>query len=104
MSEYYVFATEAEADACLNYINSTPWFPIVGKVNGVPAPEKQNTTKWADSPQEMTSGEWAIPRIEEARLDALEVPQEDRDAFMAAFGQDIRTLGPDDFPAPPEEE
>jgi len=102
MSEYYVFATEAEAQACVDYINNTPWFPIAGKVNGKPAPESNaKTTKWCNSGTELANGEWAVPRIPESRLDTLEVPQEDRQAFLDAFGQDIRTLTSDDFPPPP---
>ena len=105
MSEYYVFPTEAEAQACLDFINSTPWFPVKGMVNGQPTPEEnQKTTSWADEVLEMVSGEWVVPRIPDDRLDAVGVPQEDRDAFMAAFGQDIRALTSADFPAPPEEE
>ena len=102
MNEYYCFATEAEAQACLDYINGTAWFPIVGNRNGVPDPTAQATTKWADAPTEMASGEWCVPRIPASRLDALEVPQEDRDQFNAAFGQDIRSLDSTDFPDPPE--
>jgi hypothetical protein len=102
--EYYIFATEAGATACLDYINATPWFPLAGKVNGQPAPDaNQKTTKWADTPQEMVSGEWCVPRVPESRLDHINVPQGDRDAFIAAFGQDIRTLTGVDFPVLDEE-
>ena len=97
--EYYVFQTKVDADTCIAYINGTNWFPIVGSVNGIPAPQNQNTTKWVESAKEMISGEWAIPRIPETRLDYLGVPQADRDAFIVAFGQDIRTLMDSDFPA-----
>ena len=95
--EYYVFANEASAQACLNYINSTPWFPIVGTKNNKPAPESQTTTSWAESPAEMLSGEWAVPRIPTSRLDHLGVTQDSRNAFLSAFGNDIRDLGTSDF-------
>ena len=98
MNEYYVFATEAEAQACIDYINGTPWFPIVGNRNGQPDPDAAKTEKWADSPTEMASGEWCVPRIPGERLDALGVPQETRDAAIAAYGQDIRVLEGSDFP------
>jgi len=101
--EYYVFATEAEGDACVTAINGTDWFPIVGLRNGVPDPTACQTTKWCEGPTEMASGEWAVPRIPTERLDYIGVPQEDRDAFLSAFGQDIRELTSEDFPAPPEE-
>lgn len=102
--EFYVFSDQAGAQACIDYINSTPWFPIVGAVNGVPAPDKQMTTCWCDTPRELVSGEWVVPRIPTSKLDALEVPQEDRDAFLAAFGQDIRSLLHSDFVVIEEEE
>jgi hypothetical protein len=98
MAEYYVFPNEIASQACVDYINNTPWFPIVGCVNGVPAPQNAKTIKWCDSGTEMASGEWAVPRVPETRLDALGVPQEDRDSFIAVFGQDIRDLSSVDFP------
>lgn len=90
--EYYVFQTESDAQGCIDYINSTPWFPIIGNKDGVPNPDAQTTTCWCETPSEMVSNEWAVPRIPNTRLDYLEVSQSDRDNFMATFGQDIRTL------------
>ena len=101
--EYYVFATQEEADACVTFINNTPWFPIVGRRKGMPDPLACRTTKWCEGPSELTSGEWAVPRIPESRLDYVGVPQEDRDNFMVAFGQDIRELTSADFPVVEEE-
>jgi hypothetical protein len=102
--EYYVFADEATANQCIGAINGTDWFPIVGNRNGVPDPTAQQTTCWCEAGQEMKSGEWAVPKIPDARLDYVGVPQEEREAFLAVFGQDIRDLTADDFPAPPEGE
>lgn len=99
-TDYYVFATQAEADACIAAINGTNWFPLVGEVNGVPAPQNQQTTKWCDSCMCMLSGDFAVPRITTDKLDFLGVTQGERDAFLAAFGQDIRTLTDADFPDP----
>ena len=100
--EYYVFSTEQDAQDCINYINSTPWFPIVGCVNGIPVPDSQQTTSWCDVPVEMLSGDWAVPRIPESRLDSIGVPQVDRDSFLAVYGQDIRDLCSSDFPVEEE--
>lgn len=97
MREYYCFATEDEARACVSYINSTPWFPVVSSVAGQSAPDRAQTLRWVDAPTQMVSGEWAVPRIEVARLDTLGVTQPQRDQFLAAFGQDIRTLSSVDF-------
>lgn len=90
--EHYVFQTELEAQGCIDYINATPWFPIVGLKQGQESPSSQTTTAWCESPVELTTDEWAVPRISESRLDYLEVPQANRDAFIAAFGLDIRDL------------
>ena len=98
--EYYVFETKNEAESCIDAINGSGWFPIIGKRNGVPDPTAQATTCWVESATEMTSGEWAIPRIPESRLDGMGVLQENRDAFLASFGQDIRELASIDLPQP----
>ena len=91
--EHYVFPSEVKALACVNYINNTPWFPVVGRVNGAIAPEdKQKTTKWVEAHIELLSGEWAVPRVPDSRLNYLSVPQADRAEFLAVFGNDIRTL------------
>jgi hypothetical protein len=97
MSEYYTFPTKAGAQACLDYINASPWFPVVGKKAGEYAPGNQATTQWATAPLELLSGEWCVPRIPNARLDYVGVPDADRASFMAAFGQDIRPLQQEDF-------
>ena len=101
---YYCFATQTEAQSCLDYINSTPWFPIVGKKLGVDDFTSQKTEMWEESTSELLTGEWAIPRIPDSRLDYVGVPQEDRNAFLVAFGQDIRWLEKSEFAQPPDEE
>lgn len=103
MPEYYVFANQAGADACIAAINGTNWFPIVGSVKGKLAPNNQQTTSWCDTGKEMLSGEYAVPRVPAHLLDALGVSQAERDAFLELFGQDIRTLTGADFPVVGEE-
>ncbi len=98
--EYYVFQTEEQANACLAAINGSGWFPIVGFKNGDPAPNSQVTDKWVNRFKVMNTGEFVIKRIPESRLDFIGVPSEQRAAFLAAFGQDIRDLESSDFPAP----
>jgi hypothetical protein len=102
MKEYYIFKTEEQAINCINFISGSEWFPIIGDKLGTPNPSAQKTVRWVSKPREMASGEWAVSRIPQSRLDELGVPQENRDAFMAAFGQDIRALDIEDFPPPPE--
>jgi len=99
--EFYVFQTEAEANACIFGINASGVFPIAGKTNGVSVLGKTQTTCWVKKARELpATGEWAIPRIPESRLDGMGVLQENRDAFLASFGQDIRELASIDFPQP----
>jgi hypothetical protein len=97
--EYYVFATKPEAEACMTAINGTSWFPITGNKKGVPNPTATKTTKWSGtrSLKELASGGWAVPRVPTSKLDLVEVPQAERDAFLAVYGNDIRTLSRIDF-------
>jgi hypothetical protein len=89
--EYYVWDTEAEAQSALDYINGTSWFPIVGNnaATGQPAPNKQRTTKWTDAVQQRYDGKWCFPRVPASRMDAMNVPAEDRQAFLDAFTPSI---------------
>lgn len=97
MAEFYTFDTEAEAITCINAINNSGWFPVVGNCNGSPVPNNQQTIKWCDEPRELKTGKWAVPRIPTNRLDLVGVPQVDRDAFLAVYGQDIQELVYNDF-------
>lgn len=96
--EYYTFDTEQKAIDCITFINATPWFPIIGKINGIESPDSAKTTCWCEEPLEMLNGNWAVPKIPQTRLEALNVPQVTRDDFISAFGQDIRELSSLDFP------
>lgn len=91
MSEYYVWDLEAQAQAALDFINATGWFPIVGRnaKTGELQPDKQMTTSWATEVQERVDTKWCFSRIPEATLDALGVPAEDRQAFLDAFNPTI---------------
>ena len=105
--EFYVFKTRAEADACVKHINSDMgWYPIVGNVMGVPAPQNQQTLHWADEPKEMKDGSWAVPKVPDKRLDEMKVPVtvQDKTDLLAVHGTDIRTLTAADFPEPPDED
>jgi hypothetical protein len=62
-----------------------------------PRSHRSSNDMLVESATEMLSGEWAIPRIPESRLDYIGVPQENRDAFLSVFGQDIRSLSYSDF-------
>lgn len=98
--EYYVFATKAEADACVKYINSDMgWYPIVGNAGGIPRPDNQQTLRWVDAPVEMKDGSWAVPKIPDDRFDFMKVPVSEQDKLdlLAANGKDVRDLDSDSF-------
>jgi len=102
--EYYVWDTEAQAQAALDYINNSGWFPIVGRnaKTGELQPDKQKTTCWAEEVLERVDGKWCFPRIPESRLNALGVSKEDRQAFLNAFQPTIQVFHISWFPAPEE--
>ena len=108
--EYYVYTTLEEANAAL--INIDDFLPIVGLKDGVPAPLCAQTVTWVDAPLLMLSGEYAIPRISQDRLDNagelihadgvwgyVGITAQEVSDFMAAHGQDIRELTSDAFPS-----
>jgi hypothetical protein len=99
MNEYYVFPTKAEAEACMNFINGSSWFPITPNKKGVPNPNAKKVLRWAGPKalKELVSGEWAVPRVPVYELDRFNVPQSERDSFLSAYGSDIRTLTRADF-------
>jgi len=112
--EYYVYTTLEEANAASVEINA--FLPVVGLKKGLPAPLCVQTVEWVKEPSLMLSGEYAIPRIPQERLDnagePVEVdgvwgypgiPMQDRVDFIAAHGQDIRVLTSNDFPIIEEE-
>jgi hypothetical protein len=106
---HYVFQTEEAANAALAAIKV--FLPVVGLKNGKPAPESAQTTDWMTEPTLMLSGEFAVNRVPNERLDnagPLEevdgvwkhagIPMQVRIDFMAEHGQDSRELTEDDFP------
>lgn len=100
--EYYIKATQAEAQASIDQINASGWFPIVGNIAGVPAPHKQQTTQWAEEPVELKTGEWGVPKVPAELLDHINIEQSERDAKLATHEQTVRTVQKADvvLPAP----
>ena len=99
-TEYYVWDDEAVAQAALDYINGSGWFPITGvnAATGQPQPNKQKTERWCSEIQERVDGKWCFPRIPESRMDAIGVPPEDRQAFLDAFNPSIEEYQDGWFP------
>ena len=96
--DHYVFSTESEAVACLEFINSAPWLPLTGKIKGRKAPEtKQQTKSWAIVPVKLITGEWAIRRLPSKVLDYAGVPDNERSDFLSAFKPEVRELKASDL-------
>jgi hypothetical protein len=51
-----------------------------------------------------TGSEWAVPRVTDRMLNLMGIPDHQRTGFIEAYGQDIRSLTPDDFISEAEEE
>jgi len=81
MKEYYVHANKADNDECNAAINS-----FVKNLN------LSGTVDWVTEGRQTLSGEWATKRVPSWILDELEISQQERDAFLAVYGQDIREL------------
>jgi hypothetical protein len=98
--EYYVFQPNesGKATGCVNATNNPSYYPIVGKKRGILNPSAQQTEKWCDAYLTMKTGELAVERVPKVWLDLVDVPHSERDEFLHAFGDDIRTLSDGDFP------
>jgi len=79
MAWYYICgsATENEAQDALNEINSSNWFPIVGQINGNPAPQNCQTSLWCEDLTETIDGRFVFPLIPMERLMNIGVSQEE---------------------------
>lgn len=93
MSLHYVNPTQGLSIALVNALNNHSLFDnggIVGKRKGVPHPSSQKTIRWAESGQELISGEWAVPIIP-ARKVAFSWANPTRGPELAAIVQSFET-------------
>ena len=106
MTEYYIWdeADLAIAQAALDSINNNERLPITGKnaKTGKLEPNKQKTIKWANEVQVFVNGTVGFPRITTEWLDRMNVPAEERQAFLDTFNPTIAEFDPAWLP--PEEE
>lgn len=75
---WLIYNTLEAAQAALNYINSSTWFPA----------DNGYTTQWCDQVRETTAG-FGFPAIPGDRLDLNGVPQEEIDAFFSLHPTDL---------------
>ena len=101
MAFYYICggATEVEAQAALDEINNdTNWFPVIGEVNGISAPENCQTTNWCDNLSETIDGRFVFPCIPMTRLAALDVPQEEISKWISDHNVSWIDIPAEEFP------
>ena len=98
--QYYVWASEATATNALNAINDSGWFPITGRnaATGELAPDKAKTTMWTDAVLERLDGKFVFLRIPEATLDALNVPELERQTWWDGYLPAVEEYQDDWFP------
>lgn len=103
MTDFYLWPTQAQAQAALDNINAHPAFPIQGvnAATGAPVPGSL-TTCWADSVVLTADGRWGFPRIPSEFLDRMGISEANRAAWLAAFAPEIVTDPPIPSPSDPE--
>jgi hypothetical protein len=97
MSEFYIFTTQVEADACVADLNGKKWFPIVGNCNGKPALENQQTLRWVDAPKEMKNGSYAVTKMQTSKLDQYGANLTDKSTIITAYDSKTQELSETDF-------
>lgn len=107
--DWYRWPNQADAQAALDSVNDSPLLPHVGRnaATGKPMPHKTQTTKWCESITEFIDGKWGFPRITTAWLDEINLPQDERDNWVAFYltskGGTIDEFDPAWFPEPEDE-
>jgi hypothetical protein len=85
--DWYRWSTIEDAQSALDYLNNHPALPHVGRNAGTGelATDKCVTNKWCPMVTECTDGKYGFPRVSEAWLDALEIQEEHRQAFLDVY-------------------
>lgn len=93
MKEFYVYDTEATAQAAVQWINAAGGLPRIGKnaKNGQPAPDKCKTEVWA-IPRQRLDGKWVFERV--PKKDRDQVPPSKQQEFNTTFPHVIETESP----------
>lgn len=82
--EWYLWATKAQSDAALASINGNPSFPALA-ADPATGERTVTVTCWCQRTHGMVDGRWGFKRIPTALLDAWEISEESRTAWLAAF-------------------
>jgi len=98
--QYYVWESthEAVAQAALDYINTSPFFPVVGSdTAGNKQPNKQKTLIWAEEIKERSDGSFCFERVPEASMEYMGVHTSNCVIFLDTFQPSIEEYQPDWF-------
>lgn len=99
MADYYVFATRRRARTCLRVVNRA----LAASQESSRKNGKQKTLRWAKEPVQLASGEWGIPAVGPRQLPAMNEHPEFAVWHRDRLSPAVRSLTPDDFPAPDPE-
>lgn len=91
MKQWYRWNSLEQAQACLDYLNSRPEMPLVGKNAKTknPEPSKSKTTKWCESVTTCNDGKYGFPRIPTTLLEALNINSDDQQQFLETFNPTV---------------
>ena len=103
MHEWYRWDTLAEAEACKDYINSRPCFPITGRNSATDelASSKQKITSWVDEVIHCTDGKYGFKKPPESWLVILEATDQ---YLLDTYGPITEESNHNWYPNIPEEE
>jgi len=102
--QWYVWSDGAVATNALNYVNTSGWFPVIGK-NAKTGEDNSEVkvTKWQQSVSIRKDGKFCFPRIPESMLDLVGVPAEQRGQFFTVFGPTLEMYQDGWFPSEEDE-
>ena len=97
MTEYYVFNTEAIANAAEAWISNAGGLPRTGKnaKSGQDEPNKCKTERWA-IPRQRLDGKWVFKRVPAA--ERAKFPQSKKQEFDINFPHVVEIESPDWWP------
>jgi len=87
MELWYRWDDLETAQACLDYLNNRPEFPLIGEnaKTGKKEPNKTKTIKWVENVIVCTDGKYRFPMISEKLLNYLNISLEEQNQFLETF-------------------
>lgn len=85
MDKYYRFPLRADAIALNEHIEDHPNMPIVGNVNGTPAPNNQEIEQWFEAPLDCEDGLSAVREIPDYFFNEMGVDASEKASIIATY-------------------